>query len=104
MSRCNSDRVSFADILLVGKLFHSPQAVEIVDHGQNLIVRELITQRWHFSPQTQLAIGNPVIELLIRVMPGVFGGIQRRRVQIICITFPICAVTLRTDPDIDFPT
>lgn len=78
--------------------------MKIVNYGQNLVMRELVTQRWHYSPQSQFAVGNPIVNLLIRVMPGMFGRVQRGCSQFIGIALAICAMTLSTDLEIDFPT
>ena len=78
--------------------------MKIVNYGQNLIMHELVTQRWHSSSQPQFAVGNPIVNLLIRMVPGVFGRVQRGCSQFVGIALTICTMTLSTDPEIDFPT
>jgi len=60
----------------------------------SFIISQLVTQRGHLPPQTQLAINDPIMDLLVRVMKGVLCRVQGRRVQLISISISVLAMTL----------
>ncbi len=64
------------------------------DSRVNPRLGKLCIQRWHFPSKLVLVIDNPIADLLIGVLPGVFVGIQSWSSQIVSVFFAILVMTV----------
>jgi len=93
--------ITAGNILLGFQLLRGPEGVQVSNHGLYLCFRKLVAQGRHFLSQTKFAIFDPVPDLLVRVMPGVFAVVQGGRRQLVSVPLGVLAVALGANSQIN---
>ncbi len=70
-----------------------PQGVKVGDDSVDPSIIESIAEARHLPSESQLAIYNPFVNLLIRVVRGVLAAVQGGSTQFVAIPYAAHAVT-----------